>query len=188
MFSKGELEDAGLGVPDDFNDRSKEFWSYVEERLKGLSGRIVKVYIESTHEGGAEGLNTIRVANAELHRIVSWLVDRGAEVTATEDRFLVLETESWSDLARQGVAGAEIEMLERSLKDREAFVAKRIDETLSEREMGVLFTSALQTSSLPSDIRVIRMMPFDPIDYLKTWMITVRLQDKQGKDSSAQAI
>lgn len=183
IFSEKELEKIGLGVPSDFNDKSREFWDYVEERLVVLSARISRIYVESICRGGTDDPIGIQVIDDELHRIVNMLVDRGSEIMTPEDRLLVLETESWSDLVHQGMMGAEREMLEKSLRDRESFLSKRIVETLGQGETGVLFISTLKTPDFPSDIRVIRMMPFDPKDYLQTWLISKRLQEKQRPDS-----
>jgi len=183
MFSEKELEKIGLGVPSDFNDKSREFWDYVEERLVVLSARISRIYVESTCRGGTDDPIGIQVIDDELHRIVNMLVNRGAKIMTPEDRLLVLETESWSDLVHQGMMGAEREMLEKSLSDRESFISNRIAETLGQGETGVLFISTLKTPDFPSDIRVIRMMPFDPKDYLQTWLISKRLQEKQRPDS-----
>ncbi len=185
MFSEKELEDMGFEVPSDFNDKSREFWEYVEERLKVLSARVARVYVESACRGGVDDLDEIRAGNDELHRIVSSLVDHGAEMMMTEDRLLVLETESWLELVRRGMTGAESEMLMNSLRDRESFLSERIGETLGDGETGVLFISALQTPDFPSDIRIIKMMPFDPKNYLQTWLVAKRLQEKQKTDPSS---
>jgi hypothetical protein len=41
-----------------------------------------------------------------------------------------------------------------------------VDQTLKEGEMGVLFLDSRLKISFPSGLRVIRMFPFDPRDYL----------------------
>ena len=178
MFTKRELEMTGLKIPADLNDKTKEFWDYVEERLNALSPRISKVYAESACKGGQDDVNMLKETSCRLHRVVSRLVAEGAEMTATEDQMLVLETESWSSLTRQNTVGAEKQMLEESLEDRREAVSNRVAETLREGEMGVLFISSLQIPDLHSDIRVIRMMPFDPKDYLETLLVSSRLQGR----------
>ena len=184
MFPEKELKKMGLGVPRDFPEKTEEFWSYVEERLRTLSPRISRVYIESTCEEILDTLNEIKENDKRFHQIVTWLIDHGAVMTTTEDLMLVLETESWSRLMRQGTAGAEKEMLEESLKDRTIFVSERISETLEKGKVGVLFIDKLQTFSFPSDIRVIRMMPFDPRDYLQTWLVSTRLRERARRTPS----
>lgn len=181
MFPETELKKMGLRIPRDFHEKTEEFWSYVEERLRTLSPRINRLYIESVFKDGQDNLDEIKENDQRFHRIVTWLVDHGAVMTATEDRMLVLETESWSRLMRQGTVGAEKEMLEENLKDRSAFISERISETLEEGKVGVLFIDRLQTFSFPSDIRVIRMMPFDPRDYLQTWLVSTRLRGREKR-------
>ena len=97
----------------------------------------------------------------------------------TEDLILILETESWSDMARQGIGGAEEEMLEGSLRERCASLSKKVSQTLKEGETGVLFIDALRELNFNEDIRVIRMMPFDPRDYLKRLLISSRLHERE---------
>ena len=184
MFSEKELKKRGVVVPNDLEDKSGEFWSYVEERLRVLSTRIKRVYVESACGGEVDELANIKGTDEKLHRIIGWLVDQGAEIMATEDKLLILETESWSSLAHEHPGGAEDEMLEESLRDRCTFVSKRISETLKEGETGVLFVDILRELSFDSGIRVIRMMPFDPRDYLKAWLISSRLQWKRETEQA----
>ena len=181
MFSEKELKNRRVAIPSDLGEKSSEFWGYVEDRLKVLSTRIKRVYVESAYRGGIDNLNKIRETDEKLHQVLGWLLDQGAEITATEDILLILEAESWSDLAQQGAGGAEGEMLEDSLRDRCIFVSKRVSETLKEGETGVLFVDTLRELNFDADIRVIRMMPFDPKDYLKAWLISSRLQEKREK-------
>ncbi len=179
MFSEKELKNMGIAVPHDFGEKSGEFWSYIEDRLRVLSTRIRRVYIESASRGGIVELNKIKGADEKFDRILDWLVDQGAEIMATEDILLILETESWSSLARQNTGGAEEEMLEESLRDRRTFVSKRIAETLKQDEIGIFFVNALRELSFDVDIRVIRMMAFDPRDYLNAWLISSELRKNQ---------
>ena len=185
MFPETELKKLGLGIPRDFHEKTEEFWSYVGDRLRTLSPRISRVYIESMCKEGQDNLDEKKEDNQRFHQIVTWLIDQGAVMTATEDRILVLETESWSRLMRSGTVGAEKEMLEESLKDRSVFISERISETLEKGKVGVLFTDKLQTFKFPSDIRVIRMMPFDPRDYLQTWLVSTRLRGREEESPPA---
>lgn len=183
MFPEKELKKMGLEVPGDFREKTEEFWSYVEERLRTLSPRISRVYIESICEENLDILNEIKENDQRFHQIVTWLINHGAVMTATEDKILVLETESWSRLMRQGTTGVEKEMLEESLRDRITFVSERILETLEEGKVGVLFIDKLQNFSFPSDIRVIKMLPFDPRDYLQNWLVSTRLREREKRAS-----
>jgi hypothetical protein len=179
MFTEYELKRMGVGIPSDLQEKTEEFWSYVEERLGILSPRIARAYIESVYREGKDTLNDVKEKDPRTHRIVTRLIDRGAIMTVVEDRMLVLETESWSRFIHQGMIGVEKEMLEESLGERSTYISERISETLEEGRVGVLFIDKLQTFSFPSDIRVIRMMPFDPRDYLQTWLVSERLREKE---------
>lgn len=178
IFTKRELQMMELEVPSDLNDKSKEFWDYVEERLNVLSPRISKVYAESACKGGQYDIDRLEETDCKLHRVVSRLVAEGAEMMATEDPILILETKSWSSLTRQIPVEVEKGMLEESLEDRRKAVSMRVAETLGEGEIGVMFISALKVPEFPSDIRLIRMMPFDPKDYLETVLVSSRLQKR----------
>jgi len=176
MYSKQDFEELGLGLPEDLAERREEFWGYVEEHLKILSSRISKMYIESIHEEERNRLERIEELDSRIHQLVMMLLSRGAEIISTEDPLLILEYESWSDLDRIERLSVKRDLLEDCMRDRWRFVSTRIGETLKEGETGVLFVDKLRIGVLAPDIQVIRMMPFDPRDYLRSWSISWQLK------------
>ena len=66
------------------------------------------------------------------------------------------------------------------MMDREKYVANAINESLKDGETGVLFLKSGRRTGdyLPSSIRVIKIQPFDPNDYLNSWVVTMKLRSK----------
>jgi hypothetical protein len=85
------------------------------------------------------------------HRLLSELMERGATLMGTEDpELMVAEYRRIQKLLQAGQQHAPdqvIEALQREgeeiLRGRDAFIARRIEETLAERETGILFIGLL---------------------------------------------
>ena len=64
----------------------------------------------------------------------------------------------WSQVVR--------EMYEKSLSEIDKHLFDVVDQTLEDGEMGLLFLDPLLKISFSEKLRVIRLFPFDPQDYL----------------------
>ena len=58
----------------------------------------------------------------------------------------------------------------------EAFTVSTVDKTLNDGEIGVLFIDRDRRIIFPDTIRVIRMHPFDPSDYLNHHRIKLKIK------------
>jgi len=175
MYGEEEFRRLVGVVPADFREREEEFWGYVEEKLKILSPRIRRVYLEGFSKGGVESLNP----QTRCHTLVRRLVEGGAELHPTEDPMLVAETESWSEMLRSQPNPAFLELHRESVEERDAYIAKVIDQTLREGETGVIFIEAAHRLNLPEDVKIIKMCRFEPGDYLNTALQRLKLEKAQ---------
>jgi len=119
---------------------------------------------------------------AKCYDLVSRYIHEGAELEVTEDPMLVEEGSSWASMLQNDEKTdlATADMLTKNLIDRDKFMAKRILESLRDGETGILFLSPGRWigKDLPQDIRAIKIQPFDPADYLNSWVTTVSIKSK----------
>ncbi len=179
-------------IPEDFDERSKEFWEYVDERVKAAGSALARIYLESSGVPGKRELNMLKINNPSQHEVVQHAMEQGAEIVQAEDPELVLETMSWMqklhELSSSSSSREDLEsklqtisqFLQESMVERNQHVKKRIDETLEEGEMGLLFMDMSRDLDLPKDIRVIITCPFRPHDYLNSWLASLRAK-RQGE-------
>jgi hypothetical protein len=119
----------------------ERYWQTVQEALLGLRIELdrVKVYQDSL----PDGLETDRLIEdmadhgSPNHKLLRLLKARGARVLGTESLTLLLEEYQAIKEHR-----ASPDMLRRSLEARDRYVARRIDKTLAEGEIGILFIGA----------------------------------------------
>jgi len=188
MFTKEDLLGMDPRLPEDYDEKAKEFWTYVDSRLSALGVRIKKIYLESIGVSGKRHLDMLGIADPAQHRIVKKLLDSGAELIEAESPELVLETMSWMQRIQDSLYAGRGEdtsgvqamagWMQESLRERDEFVGKRVGESLREGETGALFMDLSRRIELPDDIRVIVTCPFQPRDYVNSWLVGLRARDQ----------
>ncbi len=131
----------------------ERYWLTVRDALLGLRLDLhrVKVYQDSL----PDGLETSRLiedmANhgSPNHKLLQLLKARGASILGTESLTLLLEEYQAIKERR-----ASPELLRRSLEARDRYIACRIDETLGEGEIGILFIGAAHDVARFCDPRI----------------------------------
>jgi len=183
MYGKSEFREAISYVPADYDIKSEEFWSYVADKLKVFQGRIKKVFRESLSKDTKEALKAVSGDEERGYSLIISLLEQEAELKPTEDPILVAETESWLKMIRDSPSNTLLELYEQSLMERNQHVSNIIDKSLSEDEVGLLLIDSRRKLELPKDIRVIKVCPFDPADYLNAEIVKARLK---GKDDNTK--
>lgn len=183
MFTEAELLKINPNLPEDFNAKSKEFWNYVREKLR-TQRNVQRLYLDSfTQNEKEKALEFVKKNYSESLDLILPYTESGAELEVTEDPILVQEAASWASMLQQDdeTLLATEDMLSKNLIDRDKFVAKRISESLKEGETGLLFVSAGRRTKdhIPSDIRAIKIQPFDPSDYLNSWIATISIRSNE---------
>ncbi|MCW4038121.1 MAG: hypothetical protein NWF13_05235 [Candidatus Bathyarchaeota archaeon] len=159
MFTRDEFQKLVMRIPDDFDSTRDEFWKYVSDRLRVIASKIRWVYTDSdTHkeEASKVGASTI----------VAGLVTTGVKVQAAVNPIHAAEAEAWREMAGTSPSQVVREMYDESVDEIGRHVVDIVDQTLEDGEMGVLFLNPLLKISFPEKLRVIRLFPFDPQDYL----------------------
>lgn len=173
MYSREELEKTLGLVPDDFEEAYSEFWSYVEEKLKPFRDRIYTIYSEKP--------SLMEEAENRANAILKKLIENHADFHCVEDPLLIAEAEAWLEMMENGQSQAAGELFEENLKERDEHAKRLIDRTLEEGKIGVLFIDPARKIPLPDDVRVIRMCPFDPVDYLNRHLAKLKMKRREGQ-------
>ncbi len=176
MFTKDDMAEINPSLPGDFEQVSADFWNYVKGKF-GPQLNIQKMYFDSlTKERMPEANDFVRKTNEKAY---DFIVGIEAQLQATEDAILIEETASWQRMLENGDESSTThDLLAQSMIEREKFVAKTISESLKDGEAAILFLSPGRRTSeyLSSDSRVIKVQPFDPSDYLNSWLVSMKLR------------
>jgi hypothetical protein len=146
-------------------DALRALWAGIEASLDGLGldARKTRIYQDGLPICGFEEriVRELAKAGSNNHQLILRWVDAGATLMGTEDSQLLMEE---YEIQKQRLAGMpsgmspaqERERLERLLKARDSFIAKRIADTLDDGETGLLFLGALHRFDAlrAADVRV----------------------------------
>jgi hypothetical protein len=143
------------------------FWDSIGRFLDSLNVNGFKVYQDGLIADGAEGLRIVRESisqGSKNYQIVGRLLERGSVLLKTEDLSLVKQEYSYitkmtrsRSLKEREVAALRYKLTRgKLLKQRDEFIAERINETLTEGETGILFIGAYHDviKRLAPDIKV----------------------------------
>jgi len=142
------------------------FWDSIGRFLDALDVNGFKVYQDGLVADGEEGLRIVResvIQGSKNYEIVGRLLERGAVLVKTESLSLVKQEYNYitkmtrsRSLKEREVAAIRYKLARgRLLKQRDEFIAGRINETLAEGETGILFIGAYHNvmNRLALDIR-----------------------------------
>ena len=179
MFNQEEFRMLTGIIPDDFEKTSKEFWDYIEEKLVPLIHTIKRVYCIVPLE-----IITKHIKSSENgeYLIFRKLIENNSELIYVEDKLLVSEVEGWLEMMKTTKTAGVIELYEDSVKERNNYIIKKIDQTLKVGEIGVMITNLNHKLPLPEDIRLIKMCRFNPEDYLTRWVTKLELEKQVSKE------
>ncbi len=145
------------------------YWSEVAAYLRALPAHQLRLYQDGLPVGGSMGKSVVAEAasrGSRNYQLLHVLIERGAELRAAEDpdllwqerNHLVGATSAQPATREMGADHAPPDSRSRGrlLRARDAFIARTIDGTLKEGEIGVLFLGAEHrvTPRLASDIAV----------------------------------
>ncbi len=146
------------------------FWDSIGQFFDALDVKGFKIYQDGMVANGADGLRIIREGisqGSKNYEIIGKLLQRGAVLVKTEDPVLVKQEYAYIAKIAHSKSPKEKEVWAlrykvaqgRLLRQRDDFIAKRIEVTLGEGETGILFIGAYHDvlSRLPEDIQVVQV-------------------------------
>ena len=176
-------------APAEYIEKFDLYWQQVREHIAGLEskvGKVNRVYHESVTVAGEDGLRVLE----KLH-VSSWQITKdkcleSAQFEVTEDRDLAEESMDWERHLLMGFMSQKVAktvsdcFMEASRKRYEHF-AMRIDETLKDNEVAVLFIRESHGVQFPPDIEVFSVAP-PALDDIHRWLRDQ--SSSSGKDES----
>jgi len=164
-----------------------KYWDQVESHLSNLElklGIVKKVYHELVPVGGEEGSKIIEELNSTSYGIVKARLDKGAELEPLEDADLLTESMDWTKCLAVGLQNQKVfdkvyEAYLQSQKKRNEHIAKMIDNTLKEGEIGILLMREGHQVQFPADIEVFYISP-PGLDEIKRWLRTREVETEKG--------
>jgi hypothetical protein len=151
----------------------ERLWDAVRERLLALEldyGRV-RIYQDGLPVCGLEMeiARDVAAKGSRNYALVGDLLERGATMEGTEDPALLVEewlglrriSEARGEAARRRARAAYARDSPRLLQERDAFIARRIDATLKDGEVGILLLGLLHQVDrlLAPDIAVEYLVP-----------------------------
>jgi len=146
------------------------FWDSIGQFLDAMNVKDFKIYQDGMVANGADGLRIIREGisqGSKNYEIIGKLLQRGAVLVKTEDPVLVKQEYAYIAKIAHSKSPKEKEVWAfrykvaqgRLLRQRDDFIAKRIEVTLGEGDTGILFIGAYHDilSRLPEDIQVVQV-------------------------------
>jgi hypothetical protein len=173
------------------------FWDSISRFLDSLKVNGFKVYQDGLVADGAGGLRIVRESisqGSKNYEIVGRLLERGAILVKTETLSLVKQEYSYitkmtrsKSLKEREVAALRYKLNRgRLLKQRDEFIAGRINETLAEGETSILFIGAYHDviHRLAPDIRVCQVKEVARVKEYHRALIDTRRNDQHLQELS----
>lgn len=152
-----------------------DMWRGIQDKIEQLDldyGKL-RLYQDGLPNCGRECeiVRDLAEVGSQNHQLLIDLMERGAELTGTESPDLLLKEyeivqetlESLESGDSDSLAEARRNRRKALLRERDRYIARRIDETLHEGEIGLIFLGLLHSlqNDLPQDVQLV---PLDRVD------------------------
>lgn len=169
------------------------YWDQVEAQLASLElklGIAKKVYHELVPVGGEKGGGIIEELNSTSYGIIKARLDKGAQLEPLEDADLLTESMDWTRCLAVGLQNQKVfdkvyESYIQAQKKRNEHIAKMIDDTLKESEVGILLMREGHQVQFPADIEVFYVSP-PGLDEIKRWLRTKEVEAEKEADEGPE--
>jgi hypothetical protein len=164
-------------LPDDYQVKYNKYWDQVEKQIAELVtklGKVNRIYHELVAAGGDEGIKVVKELSGQSYKIVQNCIEKKAQMEAAEDGDILTEFMDWSRCLIIGLQNPKVvskvyESYTEIGKKRNENIARKIDETLKENEIGILLMRENHQVQFPSDIQVFYIAP-PALDEIKRWL------------------
>lgn len=165
------------GLPEDYIQKFNRYWEQAEKHIAELSAKLCEVnaiYHELIATSGEEGAASLKDLNNQGYKIAKACTDKKARLEALEDEDLLTEFMDWSRCLMTGLQNPKViskiyDSYIEAGKKRNESIAKKIDETLKEDEIGIILMRENHQVQFPSDIQVFYVSP-PALDDIKRWL------------------
>lgn len=183
---------AGQDAPAEYLGKLSIYWTQVSQQVSKLektAGKVKRIYHEAIAEPGEEGMKFLEKMNSGSYQIANEKCDEDAVLEVVDDKELADELMDWerimlSGFISQKVANTVFQFYTEASKKRYEHMANRVDETLQEREAGLLFVRAGHSIQFPSDIEVFSVSP-PALDDIHRWLRDHAANQQQRGESEA---
>ena len=180
---------AGEDLPDDYLVKYNKYWEQVEKQITELIaklGEVNRVYHELVVSAGDEGLKAVKDLSERSHNMIKSCLAKKVQIEAAEDVDALTEFMDWSRCLLIGLQNPRVvskvyESYTEIGKKRNEYIARKIDETLKENEIGILLMREDHQVQFPSDIQVFYVAP-PALDEIKRWLR--EREEKSGQASN----
>ena len=167
----------GPDAPEDMQHLLDSYWSEVRDHVTSLErslGTVAHAYHEMVFASGEDGVAMLQMLNPKGAGFIQALCGAGAALEPTEDRALVEENTDWQRCISIGIASEKVlktalDGYQESTRLRWEHIAARVDETLEQGEVGVLFIREDHRVQFPPDVQVFYVAP-PSLDSIKRWL------------------
>jgi len=167
----------GVDMPENYIEKLNKYWEQVEKQIEELAsklGEVNRIYHELITLPGDEGCKNVKELSEPSHKIVRACMDKKAQLEAVEDGDILTEFMDWSRCLIIGLQNPKVvskvyESYTEIGKKRNEYIARKIDETLKENEIGILLMRENHQVQFPSDIQVFYVAP-PALDEIKRWL------------------
>ena len=175
-------------APAEYVEKFNLYWQQVREHIANLEskiGKVNRVYHESITMAGEDGLKVLEKLNPSSCQITRDKCQSGAEFEVAEDKSLAEESMDWErhllmGFISQKVAEMVSDFFVEASRKRYEYIAGRINETLKDNEVAMLFIREGHRVQFPSDIEVFSVAP-PALDEISRWLRDRSSMDRKGE-------
>lgn len=167
----------GKDLPEEYLEKLNKYWEQVEKQVSELAmklGEVNRIYHELVAVSGEDGIKSVEDLNEKSGKIVRACLEKQAQLEAVEDSDVLTEFMDWSRCLIIGLQNPKVvskvyDAYIEAGKKRNEYIARKIDETLKENEIGLLLMRENHQVQFPPDIQVFYVAP-PALDEIKRWL------------------
>jgi len=167
---------SGKDAPADFMEIFNRCWNQVGEQIENLEtklGNVARIYHEMIFSDDEEGLKILEQLNPESFKTVKAKCKGGAALQGAEDAELAMENMDWERclMVAMGhkVRSLIVQFHRESSSKRYQHISRKIDETLKDGEIGLVFVREGHSIQFPQNIEVFNVYP-PALDEINRWL------------------
>jgi hypothetical protein len=176
-------------APEEFKGKYNRYWEQVESQIANLEmklGPVKRIYHELVPESGEKGIDILKQLSPDSLNIVLSRTGKGAVLEAVEDNEIMTELMDWSrslsiGLQSQKVLSTIYGFYTEANNKRNEHIAKNINATLKENEIGILLMAEGHHVRFPADVGIFYIAP-PALDEIKRW---IRDYEAKAREHSA---